>query len=355
MKAAIVGCGRMGWLFDEDPLTKKPSTHAGAYTLYEKTDLVAACDINTTRLNKMCDKYDIPGRYTDYREMLDKEDIDILSICTHNHYQICMDATKKKGLKAIFCEKPLAYNLKEAEEMVHACKENNILLTVDHTRRWDSTFMKIRELVKEGTIGKIQTVKGFCTVGWMNGGTHLFDLLRYYLGDVDWVQGHIQPDPSTDPGGRAVLKFKNGVMCFVDSTWKDYVYVGADLIGEKGIIEGSGMIRSEQGIRVRKAVPSKGESGVYELEEQDIDSPEWQPPLIRALEDIIEGIEHNKQTLCSGEDGKAAVEIALAIHESHNGGNVPIHLPLRNKELIVKSRFTSFTRDGEPLEVKYAE
>lgn len=345
-KAAIIGCGRMGWLFDEDPLTKKPCSHAGAYTSFEKTELVAVCDIDKERLDGISKRYNVKGKYLDYKEMLDKEEIDILSICTHEHGKIFKYAAGTGKIKAIFCEKPFSNSMKEGEEMLEASKKYNIPVTVDHTRRWDPTFRKMKELVDKKTIGYIDTINAFCTVGWMNGGTHLFDILRFYIGDAEWVQGHIVDDPSCDPGGRALIKFKNGSMCFVDSMWRDYVYFGADLIGSKGTMKTTGMIRSKQGIEVSTAVKSKGESGINELKKEKIGVPECKPPLIEALEEIVKGIETGKPTSCTGEDGLKAVEIALAVHESHSKGNIPILLPLKNKTLAVKSRFTSFTKDG---------
>ena len=128
----------MGWLFDEDELVKRPVTHIGAYTGHKQTKVIAVCDINKKRLNGISRKYNIKSSYLDYKKMLKKEDLDIISICTHTeiHSKICIQAAES-GVQAIFCEKPIATSLKEAEDMIRACKKHNVKLIINHTRRWD--------------------------------------------------------------------------------------------------------------------------------------------------------------------------------------------------------------------------
>ena len=65
-KIGIIGCGRMGWLFDEDKLVKKPATHIGAYTRHKQTKVTAVCDIDKKRLKGISRKYNIKSSYLDY-------------------------------------------------------------------------------------------------------------------------------------------------------------------------------------------------------------------------------------------------------------------------------------------------
>src|SRR3989344_2709085 len=124
-------------LFENYPLIKKPCTHAGIYNyLRDKVRLVAGCDIREDRLNLFKEKCGVTRLYKDYKEMLKKEQIDILSVSTHapEHKEIVIEAAKS-GVKAIFCEKPISISLRDAEEMIRVCKENNVILCIDHTRR----------------------------------------------------------------------------------------------------------------------------------------------------------------------------------------------------------------------------
>jgi predicted dehydrogenase len=346
--AGIVGLGRMGSLFEEDPLIKKkPCSHAGAYTALKNIKLACACDVRQDRLDRFSKTWGIKSLYMDYKEMLKKEKFDILSICTHapEHKDICI-AAAESGVKAIFCEKPMATSLMEAEEMIKACKKNNVILAVNHTRRWDSIFQNIKELLRNNKIGNIQLLEAYSTVGLLNGGTHLFDLLRYYVGDAASVQGYIEKDESTDPGGYGTIIFKNGIRCNLDALWRDYVLFGINIIGTQGLIKGSGMIRGNKSFELWLSQKSENESKVNELVQTNVDIKESRVPLINAVNDIIGCIENKKQPACTGEDGKAALEMALALHESHNKGNIPIRLPLKNKDLRIIPRETSFTKTG---------
>src|SRR3989338_7932864 len=136
-KAAVIGCGRIGSEFDEDPKRKYVSTHAGAYSNVKSCNLAAVCDSNEIKLNKCVKKWSVPAGYRDYKMMMVKEDIDIVSICTPpgTHYPIIRGLAFSKGLKAIFCEKPISDNLSDARKIVRLCRDRNIILQVDHQRR----------------------------------------------------------------------------------------------------------------------------------------------------------------------------------------------------------------------------
>ncbi len=347
-KVGIIGCGRMGWLFDEDKLIKKPTTHIGAYFRHKKTKVIAVCDINKKRLNKISKKYNIQNSYLNYREMLKNKELDIISICTPTelHSKICIEAAKS-GVKAIFCEKPIATSIKEAEDMIKACKKNNVKLIINHTRRWDVCFRAVNHVLDKKIIGKINLVNSFSTVGLLNGGTHLFDLLRQYFGDVDYISGLIIPDKSTDPGGRGFIKFKKNLLCSIDSSWRDYVLFGADIYGDKGMIKIGGMIRSKRVFDLFISKKSKNEKGIKELEQINYKIPKWAPPILNSVKNIVNSLENQEKILCSGEDGKASLEIALAFHESSRKKSKRIYFPLKNKKLRVIPRATSFTKDGK--------
>lgn len=349
-KAAIVGLGRIGNLFDRDiKIKNKPVTHAGCYELCDAVELVAGCDINQKRLDEFKLDRNVTNLYLNYKEMLDNEEIDILSICTHNdsHRDICLYACEKK-VKAIFCEKPMATTLKECDEMIESCKRNNVLLVIDHTRRFDKSFTVAKDLLEAGEIGELQKIDSYATVGLLNGGSHLFDLLRFYVGDAAWVSGKIVPDETTDPGAYGIIGFKNGVHATVDCRWRDYCYFKVDLAGLRGILRIGGMIRSNKNIELLKLEKSEGESGIFELKEVPLDNKiESTSPYLSAVRSIINHLDNGEANVLSGYDGKAALEIAMAFHESNKfGGHVRIELPLKNLDYKVLARETSFTKDG---------
>lgn len=346
-KVGIIGCGRIASLFEEDPLMKKPCTHAGAYNSFPKTEIVAACDIREDRLKKFSKKWGVKSLYKDYKKMLKKEDLDIVSICTHTplHHEMTL-AAAKSGVSAIFCEKPMATSLKEAEEMIRACKKNQVILAIDHTRRWDSDYKKVKEIIDRNEIGEVQTVNSYCTAGLLNGGTHLFDSLRFFIGEVDWIFAKLKRDKSTDPSGNGFLKFKNGSYGFVNCDFNEYVLFEISITGTRGIIKGGGMIRGEKSFEIWKAKLSKRQTGLFELYPAIFPKTKKEMPLLVAIKDIVECIENNKQPICTGEDGKAALEIALAFHKSEQLKD-KVKLPLKDKNLKVIPRETSFTKSGK--------
>lgn len=347
-RAGIIGCGRIASLFEDQLAVQKPCTHAGAYSLIPEIDLVAACDIRQDRLNKCSNRWGIKKLYLDYTEMLKKENLDILSICTHapEHHEICL-AAAESGVRVIFCEKPMATSLKEAEEMIEVCRKNNVILAVDHTRRWDDRFIKVKKIIESGEIEQVDLLDCYTTVGLLNGGTHLFDLMRFYCGEVESVTGYIKRDKSTDPGGIGLVRFKNGANAFVDSSWRDYVLFGINIYGMKGMIKSFGMIRSNKDIVKMVPKDSIREPITNELQDEEIITEGSKSPLYNAIKNLIGCLENGKNPSCTGEDGMAALEIALAFHESENQGHKEIFLPLKNRELKVIPRETSFTKNGK--------
>ena len=220
-KAGIIGCGRIGCGFDDDPKRKYIATHAGAYSSVNDVSLVALADTDRTKLEKYKEKFHVPSIFTDYMEMLKKEKPDIVSICTLNdtHYEITKNAVES-GVEAIFCEKPIASKLDEARDMVNFCNKKNVVLMIDHQRRFCKFHQTVKAFIDNNKLGDIQQVSFYYTAGIANTGSHMFDLLRFFFGDVDWVfavkSENISPNEK-DPNFDGVLKFKNGIFCTIQA------------------------------------------------------------------------------------------------------------------------------------------
>ena len=344
-KVGIIGCGRMGFLFDEDEKTIKPSSHAGAYKSFKNCDMVAVCDIRTDRLDLFKKRYGNVNTYYDYNEMLEKEDLDIISICTPSnlHSDVCIKAANH--VKAIFCEKPIAMSLKEADQMINACKKNNVLLAVDHIRRWDRTYEKIKELIDDKTYGEVTSIVAYSSPGLMNGGVHIIDVIQHVFGRIQCISGHIIKDASTDACGIGYLTV-NGIPCLIDATPKKYMKVGLDIYTTEGVLENSGITRGEKSLIFRKGVNSSFESGVSELIEPfSIDMGVSSPPLINAIENIINTLGGKDTLKCSGDDGRKAIEVAIAFHLSSYLNGKQIDLPI-DTELGIVPRQTSYNEEG---------
>ena len=144
-RVGIIGCGGMG------------RSHASAYTQNPATTLVAATDIRQESAKKLAEEFSIPAVYTDYNEMLEKEDLNIVSIPTSQgvRAEITM-AAANAGVKGILGEKPMAASLGEADDMIEVCEKHGAKLAIGHQGRFSAVNTEIRRLIRDGAIGENQ-------------------------------------------------------------------------------------------------------------------------------------------------------------------------------------------------------
>lgn len=147
IKIAIIGAGHIG------------SVHAKAIDQIDEVKLVAVHDVLKTKAESFAEKNGCHW-YTDINDMFDQEKIDAVAICTPTflHAKMAEFAADKK--KHIFCEKPLALSLTEADRMIEAVKMNNVKSMTGHILRFWPAYTKIKEIVDSGEIGK--PLHGYC-------------------------------------------------------------------------------------------------------------------------------------------------------------------------------------------------
>lgn len=340
--AAIIGCGRIASDFDNDSLMRKSygiSTHAGAYVDNLNIELIAAADISDGQLNKFGKRWGVHRLYKDYRELLKNEDIDILSICTWNttHLEILEEAVKC-NVKAVFCEKPISNSLENADRMVKIANDHNIALFVNHRRRWDNLYEKIRDYIKKGHMGSIQQVSCYYTSGIANTCSHLFDVLRMFFGEIEsvcaWHKNDLNKD---DPNMDGYIIFQNGVTATIQSLdARYYSLFEFDIYGTVGRlrIEDNGFNVSYW--KMRDSTESLG----YRALLRD-DSPimvSQKAIMKNAVQNIVECLSSETMPACTGIDGVKSLEIICAFHASAMGGNMPIDLPLKRRDITIKSK-----------------
>lgn len=341
-RAGIVGCGRIGCGFDDDPKRRYVSTHAGAYWRVPGVELAALCDLDEKKLNRYGEKYGVNGRYRDVDRMLEQGNLDILSICTgsSSHLEVTRAAVEY-GVKAIFCEKPIADSLDAADEMIRLCKEQDVVLVVDHQRRFDPMHQQIAGCIKDGRLGRIQQITCYYTAGVANTGTHLFDLLRFYLGDVDWVEGKISANSSrndADPNIDAWLAFENGALAAIQACdVRAYTIFEITMLGTRGRLRvgAHGFQADFEG--VRESQRYSGYNELFAAEPPFVTSSSHEL-LLYGVAHLIDCLEREEKPISSGEDGRAALEVICALHQSAIDGRKRILLPLVSKVLAVASR-----------------
>jgi predicted dehydrogenase len=316
--AAIIGCGRIGSEYSDDPRITGIYSHAGAYTASDKTELVAICDTNIEKLNRCKIRWNIDTAFLDYHEMIEQIKPDIVSICTpdRTHYTIVSAILKKSIVRAIFAEKPLAITLKEAKKIVSQAAKKEVVLAVNYPRRYAKNHQKIRDYIqKDHSLGIIQSISGFYSKGTLHNGTHWFDLARFLLGEITCVRGiDSRREGNSDPTLDAWLQFVSGTNGFLHSCDENsYSLFEMDIIGMKGRIRISD---SGNTIDYYAVTEDPNYSGYKALKLMKTDREGLGDVVLHAVNDLVSCLDNGTQPLCTGLDGIKAIEIASAIQRS---------------------------------------
>ena len=174
--------------------------HLGGYSRNPNVEIYALCDINEKNLAKRAEEYKVSRTFTDYREMLALKELDAVSVCTWNSaHAECAIAALRAG-KHVLCEKPMALNTAQAQEMEKAAKENGKLLMIGFVRRFGNDCAVLKDFIDSGSFGEIYYAKAQylrrkgCPGGWFGDksrsgggplidlGVHVIDLCRYLMG-----------------------------------------------------------------------------------------------------------------------------------------------------------------------------
>lgn len=321
--SAIIGCGRIGSEYSDDPRIKGIYSHAEAYSVSDQTDLVAVCDTSPEKLEKCRSRWNVRYGFSDYMEMLREVHPEIVSICTPDptHYSVVKDVLNIGGARAILTEKPLAMSISESREIVSLAAETGVVLAVNYPRRYAINHQRVRTAIQdEHLLGVIQKISGFYSKGTLHSGTHWFDLARFLLGEISSVRGfdtirEKSPDPTLD----AWLKFANGATGFLHGCNEDaYSIFEMDIIGTKGRvhIRDSGNL-----IDYYLVADDPYYSGYKALQLTKTDQDGLGDVILHAVNDLVYSFENGTLPLCSGHDGIKAIEIASAVQRSIPDGH----------------------------------
>lgn len=315
-KVGIVGCGRIASTFDKGPNKGQILTHIGAYKVINNIEIIAVCDINKDSLKKCMQKWKINKGYSNLLQMLNREKIDILSICTppSSHYSILKKAADFP-LTAIFCEKPIANNVKEAKEMVGLCQKKKILLQIDHQRRFDPLHINLKKMIVEKKLGSVQQVNFYYTAGIKNTGSHMFDLLRFLFGEVKWLEAFFSKNKSkneNDPNLDGVMCFNNGLLAtFQACDVKKYLIFELNCFLDKGrfVLKNSGF-----SLDFYKIDKSGHFSGYKELEKtaSPFKTKYKRNFMVNAVDHLVKCIKNKSDSVSSGSEGLKALELIEA-------------------------------------------
>lgn len=320
-------------------------SHTASLALMPDVDIVGYCDLVPELLDNFKknwgSRWPNANAYTDYQEMLSKEGIDILAVATsdHRHTDITVDAAGA-GVKGIFCEKPLAVSLEDADRMIKTCEDNGVILNVDHTRRWSPLHHKVRESVRSGKIGSLHTI--VATLGGeramlFRNGTHLIDNIVFYAesepvqvfarledGFDHWdiYRGDGGKKPENDPGATGFIIFRNGLRAMYCGTKNSFQMYSLQLSGPDGQI-----YVDQQGADLQSAFPYTSLRERRTVREILVPDQYQVHGIVAAYNEIIDMIERGGESVSPAREARKTIQIMMGFLKSHQEGSRLVNVP----------------------------
>ncbi|MBH40206.1 MAG: hypothetical protein CL790_03145 [Chloroflexi bacterium] len=347
-RAAVIGLGRIASTWDEERTKydgwQLPHAHIGCMTAVPEIEIVGLSDTWTEQRDAARAKWGIDALFEDYREMLDRTRPEIVSICTSMkpRKDILLDiANNNYGIKAIWSEKPLTYSLADADEVIQAFRNANIALAVNCTHRWRDSFLQAREMIDDGLIGDVLHVDGNLACNLSHNGSHLITRLTTFTdAPVAWVAGEAESDEAVssddDFPGNGYFVCENGVRGQFRGMHTGALDLTYDITGTEGMIRFTDDSRVADLWRMENGLP--GQPGTQPVRHFFRPSHEPRAAGVNTLYDLIHCIETGSDPKCTGEDAREALEVAIAVRESHRQGGGRIDLPIADRSQGIVSR-----------------
>ena len=333
LNIGIIGAGRIGKVHAETLAFRIP-----------EAKIVAIADINREAAQALAAHCNIPKVTVSSDDIIADPQIEAVLICsaTNTHAELIVQAAKAG--KHIFCEKPIAYTLKQIDHALAAVKTAGVQLQIGFNRRFDANFARVRLAVAKGEIGTpnlmhiisrdpapppVSYVKVSGGI-FMDMTIHDFDMARFLIGDeVEevYTAGGVMVDPEIGKAGDLdtaliVMRFRNGVIGTIDNSRKAvYGYdQRVEILGSEGKIETGNCYPNQ-------ATVSSGKS-VYKDLPLNFFMDRYTESFAMELKSFTQSVLENKATAVTGIDGRIPVVMAMAARKSYDE-----HRPVRLEEV----------------------
>jgi predicted dehydrogenase len=343
VQVAIVGCGRISDL------------HQMGYRDRTDARIVAVCDTNKSRARKKAKEWGVDRVYTDYQQLLEDKNVDLVELLTPHHLHCPMTVQAAQAGKHISVQKPMALSAHEADEMIAAATNAGVMLRVYETFVYYAPAVRARAIIDAGEIGDVRAVRmhvnsGTADTSWrvplsawlwrfnekqcgggplvFDHGYHLFSLGYYLGGPVEKVFAWIDQTPVKEAGGMVKIDAPAAIMFQFKAShryglldiehtpnmriYSDY-YADDDrieIIGEKGIL----FINRYTARTVDLPELMLFKDG--KTTPIQVDGVEWHDSFIAATQDCIEKLNMGEQPRLDGPTGKAVLQFSLAALQS---------------------------------------
>jgi predicted dehydrogenase len=353
LKVAIIGTGAIS-----------PS-HIQAYQLFsDRCEIIALCDIYPEKAEQKANEFDLEVEvYEDYKELLKRNDIDLVSVCTppYTHAEIAIDASHSG--KHVLVEKPMASSLEECDAMNEAAMKNQKVLSVVAQNRFRTPMMKLKHVLETELMGPIVHTqvdsywwRGHCyyDLWWrgtwekegggctLNHAVHHIDIFQWMNGmpsEITAVSSNTSHENAqVEDLSIAICRYNNGSLAQITSS---VVHHGE----EQQLIF--------QGKKARVSVPwklkaSKSRANGFPEDDKNLETTlqqyyDEQPDVeyeghSGQINDVLLVIVGKKDVLIDGLQGRKTLELITAIYQSSSLGET-VKLPLDQKSPF-------YTREG---------
>lgn len=329
LRIGMIGAGRIAQLHIENLVYRIP-----------ESEVIGIADINFERAKELARKYEIEDAYEDYREILKNPNVDAVFVCstTDTHSPVSIDAARAQ--KHIFCEKPIDRELDRIITVLDEVKKAGVKYQVAFNRRFDSSYMHVRDVVREGKIGDVHIVKitardpKLAPISYLesSGGlfldmsTHDFDMVRYLSGseivEVTSI-GACLVDKAVEEIGDidtaiTTMRLANGALAVIDNS-RQAVYgydQRVEVFGSKGCV---------------CADNATGDTtSTYTVEAVTKNKPLWDflerfnDAYIEEARCFIDSCLNETEIKANAFDGLQSIKVALAAAKSWRLGGVPV-------------------------------
>ena len=321
IRVGVIGTGRIGKLHIQHLAQDIP-----------EADLVALCSLDRPSMESLAEQFNVPQTIDDYTELLADPQIDAVLITSATNTHVAISQAAAEAGKHIFCEKPIALDLAEIDETLAIVEEAGVKFQVGFQRRFDASFMRVRETVASGKIGEphimritsrdpapppIEYIKVSGGI-FLDMTIHDFDMARYLIGDEAveiYATGAVRVDPEIGEAGdidTAVItgRFQNGVIATIDNS-REAVYgydQRVEVFGSKGMVTVANPLTD--------TVTVSGSEGTHAALPPYFFVERYKAAYLSELQAFIRCVQEDTAPLVTGQDGRAPVVMGLAALKS---------------------------------------
>lgn len=338
LNLGLVGCGRIA------------GKHLRTMSQLKEVRLVAVSDVDQKRMDQAAATYRQLGgaihrikKHAEYRELLADPNVDAVVITAFSSLHATIALQALEAGKPVLLEKPIALSLQEAQKLAALSEEKALPVLVCHQMRYRPFFREVKRRIEAGSFGRIlygsvslnirRDEQYYAEASWrgswehdggmlMNQGTHLLDLLLWYMGEPTQIQSRIMrladSKKQIEDAALSILDFHNGSSALVDAnvvSYPDNLGQSLHLFGETGMTAVGGPYANEM---LRWSA-----GGMSEEQAKQLYSDKQEH--VYMYQDFLQAAEQGTEPLSSAAEAKKVLELILAMYRSA-AERRPVHI-----------------------------